>query len=430
MTRLFFRFYVLIFLILGATIVADLYVLSLSPPLENLEVVEHGITGGAKLVRNYLLTIPEDQWDATIQEIARSFEHDVKIIGVSELDIPEYAVGRLLSGIPSVFYQDAQETGWLITPISEQKFLIFGPYRDFIGPDMKYWIIAYGSILLFTAIALVLLLRPVMKQFRIIEKTAGQIAQGDLSARIHEKHLSANSSLAHSFNSMAERTETMLRTQRELLQAVSHELRTPLARFRFGLDLLATAEDATTQKKQIQVMDDAVQDLDDLVDELLRYVRQEGSLQALHREPVSLKNTLEEIVRKRRDLKPEIEFKYGPNFSAKEWSMMADARGLERALDNVLSNASKHARSAVEIDISEENGFYRIQVDDDGPGIAPGDRYRVFEPFVRLNESQEGVGLGLALVQRIVTRHGGTVEIDDSPLGGCRISSNWPHHNS
>jgi signal transduction histidine kinase len=67
-----------------------------------------------------------------------------------------------------------------------------------------------------------------------------------------------------------------------------------------------------------------------------------------------------------------------------------------------------------------------IDVDDDGPGIPVADRERAFEPFVRLEETDRGAGLGLALVKRIVANHGGSVMALESPFGGCRIRTFWP----
>ena len=73
-------------------------------------------------------------------------------------------------------------------------------------------------------------------------------------------------------------------------------------------------------------------------------------------------------------------------------------------------------------------GATTIDIDDDGPGIPESERDRVFQPVVRLQDDSpdRGVGLGLALVQRIVAEHGGTVQALASPLGGCRIRTTWP----
>jgi signal transduction histidine kinase len=102
---------------------------------------------------------------------------------------------------------------------------------------------------------------------------------------------------------------------------------------------------------------------------------------------------------------------------------------LKRALGNLLANAARFGESRVVIDIDDSPHELAIVVDDDGPGIPLGDRQRVFEPFVRLEKSGRGAGLGLALVKRIAANHGGTVDAQESPLGGCRIRTVWPREN-
>jgi signal transduction histidine kinase len=110
---------------------------------------------------------------------------------------------------------------------------------------------------------------------------------------------------------------------------------------------------------------------------------------------------------------------------------------LERAVGNVLDNATRHARSTVQIALAVDGDDIVLRVDDDGPGIPEADRERVFERFARLDEgrarSAGGAGLGLALVRTIVQRHGGTVAAMSSDLGGARLHTRlparapWPH---
>ena len=82
------------------------------------------------------------------------------------------------------------------------------------------------------------------------------------------------------------------------------------------------------------------------------------------------------------------------------------------------------------VSLEERDGVVELLVDDDGPGIAPEDRERVFERFTRLDEGRArdagGMGLGLALVKATVERHGGTVTIDEAPLGGARFAIRLP----
>nr|MBA3399472.1 hypothetical protein [Acidimicrobiia bacterium] len=84
-----------------------------------------------------------------------------------------------------------------------------------------------------------------------------------------------------------------------------------------------------------------------------------------------------------------------------------------------------HAETSVVIALGDVGRSVMLTVDDDGPGIAADQRTHVFERFTRLDESRSrtrgGVGLGLSIARDIVVRHGGTVEIDDAPIGGARL---------
>jgi signal transduction histidine kinase len=96
----------------------------------------------------------------------------------------------------------------------------------------------------------------------------------------------------------------------------------------------------------------------------------------------------------------------------------------------VVDNAARHADSGVEISVFNDGDTVRVVVDDDGLGIHPADRERVFERFTRLDDGRArhdgGSGLGLAVVRSILRSHHGTIRIDDSPLGGARFVAELP----
>ena len=115
-----------------------------------------------------------------------------------------------------------------------------------------------------------------MKQFQTVEAAAQTIASGDLSTRIEPKRGFASSKLVQAFNNMAGRTESMVQSQNELLQAVSHELRTPLSRIHFATDLIRTANKDQREEKLL-ALESAADDLDKIVGELMTYVRAEDA---------------------------------------------------------------------------------------------------------------------------------------------------------
>ncbi|KAG1390737.1 hypothetical protein G6F59_015103 [Rhizopus arrhizus] len=103
---------------------------------------------------------------------------------------------------------------------------------------------------------------------------------------------------------------------------------------------------------------------------------------------------------------------------------------MARATLNLLRNALAHARSRVRLQLQRDGDHWQLRVCDDGPGIAAAARERVFPPFTRLDLSRQrttgGVGLGLAMVARIVACHPGSVRVEDSALGGASFVMRWP----
>ncbi|HXV92269.1 MAG TPA: ATP-binding protein, partial [Pseudonocardia sp.] len=101
-----------------------------------------------------------------------------------------------------------------------------------------------------------------------------------------------------------------------------------------------------------------------------------------------------------------------------------------RALQNLVANAARHARSLVQVAVLPAGRWVRLVVDDDGPGIPPEDRLRVFDRFTRLSPDAApesgGAGLGLALVAALVQGRGGTVSAGESHSGGARLDVRWP----
>jgi len=105
-------------------------------------------------------------------------------------------------------------------------------------------------------------------------------------------------------------------------------------------------------------------------------------------------------------------------------------RDLDRLVANLASNGAQHAASSVSFSVQEDDGWVELTVADDGPGVPDDERERIFERFTRLDASrvrhQGGAGLGLAVVRSIVSRHGGYVWADKSPLGGARFTFELP----
>ncbi len=421
MTRLFLRFYFGIIVILMAAWLIQAYVFRRTTVENNIGVIEQALGGGARLARQELAAAGASGYEEKLSELQIQFDYPIGLVARHELPVPPKEVERLNQGEVVLFGSKILAT----VPDTDQ-LLVLGPLPAFAGPSQRDITIGLGSVLLLAASAIAVLLRPLATQLRSVEKAALAIAGGDLAARIDTNRWGKRSvPLTGAFNSMANRVEQLLRSQKELLQAVSHELRTPLARIKFATELLESAEDAHRRSQRIAAIDEATDQLDVLVGELLTYVRlDEGSEQFDHEE-VPIGEILSETVANYAPLYSRVQFDIdvptpGPH-------LVTYRTGLQRAVGNLVSNAGKYSQSKVILSAREQTDVLTISVDDDGPGIAAADRETIFEPFRRLvANSQPGTGLGLALVRRICRRLGGEVTVSGSPLGGARFTITLP----
>ena len=427
MTRLFFRFYLGVLFVLFSAAVVQNVITQRQNATHNLRVVEEALSGGVRLARDTFSAFPQIERQELLHEVQSRFSYPVEIVPFSS--VPEQVALRLAAGDDVVFHYERQG-GMLKTALAgTSDVLSFGPLPQFASPSQLELLIGLIVVLAVTAVAIALLLRPVAQQFRLIERTAMQLAAGDFTARVDERKVPSTRDLAQAFNYMAGRTETMLRTQRELLQAVSHELRTPLARIQFATDLIRTSKTDTERESRLTSVEDAIEELDALVGELLQYVRIETSEPQFPLADVELLPMLQSVIRKNSVLYPDKHFEISDALQRKQPTILADRFGLERALGNLLNNAGQQAASKILIDAEQFSDRIDLIIDDDGPGIAEADRERVFEPFVRLSQSGTGTGLGLAIVRRIATLHGGKVYASVNAFGGCRMQMSMPRQD-
>ncbi|MAI33155.1 MAG: two-component sensor histidine kinase [Rhodopirellula sp.] len=479
MTRLFIRFYVGVVIILVVAWLVQAYIANLSST-QNVNVVENALGGGVRLARDQV----ESFWNEDLAistsnylQIAGKFDYPMDLKSFNDatwLEDPyrqrlidgEVVLLRDYLGIavfpqpkPEKSIADELDSSWRgdsqsMTEAASQRetanqsdserqadaerrtiksadpeyFLLFGPLPQFVGPSPVQVTLGYGIIFLLAALAIAILLRPVAKQFRAVERTATSIAGGDLNARIPTKSRSQDLALVTAFNSMADRTESLVRSQRELLQAVSHELRTPLARIRFATDLIETAKNEDERRNRLNSIDDATEKLDSLVGELLTYARIDSNASEMPSEIVNVWNLVEEAVDFHAPLYPHI--KYTLPADPARLITRAHSASLARAIENLVSNGGQHAKSRVMLSAKTIEQAVLIKIEDDGNGIPEDQWETVFEPFMRLNQGDNrGVGLGLALVQRITKQHKGEVSVSKSTLGGACLTIQLPHHS-
>jgi signal transduction histidine kinase len=277
-----------------------------------------------------------------------------------------------------------------------------------------------------SAMTSVLVAVPFAKRLKAIEIGIDRLARGDFSRGQAPLEGGALGAITTALDRSAERLDRMFAERAELLQAVSHELGTPLSRVRFILALLERAGTEEERARRVRELEREVNELDALSSELVHYV--EADAARLDASTIAVGKVVralvdEERLASKREVETTVEI-------ADDVELEANRRHFARALSNLVRNGLRYTRSKVTVTARDEGEFVVLAVNDDGRGIPEEARERVLQPFVRLEASRTrsggGAGLGLAIVRRIVERHGGTLSIEQSPLGGAALISKWP----
>ena len=291
-----------------------------------------------------------------------------------------------------------------------------------------------GAALLLAAVFALLLVVVALFSWHMTERTlrpvermrqsAEAITASDLSRRVSvpdgDRDLSR---LARTFNDLLARVEAAMDAQRRFVSDASHELKGPVAATKIMLETARAHPEAVDPSTLLSDLANENEQLQGIVADLLALARQdEGRLQ-VNLAPLDLCDLIyEEVASLERRSAVSLDVS-----GVEPLVCAGDAQLLGQALRNLLENAVRYAHSHVAVTCHEVLGstgrLIRISVSDDGPGIAPADRERVFGRFVRLGKDRGratgGTGLGLAVVQGIVERHGGRVYFSDPEIGGA-----------
>ncbi len=290
--------------------------------------------------------------------------------------------------------------------------------------------LACGFLTIITGVVY-LLIRPVQTRLHRMEAAVTKMRKGDLSARVVIDSQDALGQLGATFNDLAEHIQRLIDSQREMTRAVSHELRTPVARIRFGLEMVEDEPDADKRSDYLKGIDSDIEELNKLIDEILTYATLEEGKPSLNFKFIDIDAILQQVRKETQALGTAIIIEHMESQEKNERRLAeCEERYIHRIVQNLVTNAIKYAKTRVRISSACEGGMYRIDVEDDGPGI-PKDKWeKVFQPFARLDDSRTrssgGYGLGLSIVKRIAYWHGGVASVYRSQLGGAKFTVIWP----
>jgi len=283
-------------------------------------------------------------------------------------------------------------------------------------------------VLIISAALCGLLARSITKPIRSLQRTAMDIAAGDLTARASPALAGRTdelASLAHDFDRMAERIQLLLEQQKLLLRDISHELRSPLARLTVSAELVQRGDLPAAARMQSDI-----KTLETMISDLLTLARIDASDKHSRRDPVHIGRLIQRIV-KDASFEGAAETKTVVQTGVFDRYISGDTGLLHSCIENIVRNALKHTPGAgvVEVNIADVSNFrgsmIAITTRDEGTGVPEEALEQIFDPFFRIasqnSHKQGGAGLGLSISKRIATLYGGTVAAQNLPDGGFQV---------
>jgi signal transduction histidine kinase len=273
-------------------------------------------------------------------------------------------------------------------------------------------------------------LRPLSRMTALAESAATNGRLEPLAGRADPQEVAR---LADAFHRLFARLEALIESERRFARDAAHELRTPLTVISGELERFAgDLQLPSIRRESLRIASDQARDMSALVEALLLLGRTEqarGDLQGL-RSAVNLsdmaREATDELGARMPHRKPDVVLE-----SQDEVLVNGDPQLLSAAIRNLLTNALKATSPSghVRVSVFTSQGESVVVVDDDGPGVSPGDRERIFDTFYRsprARAEQSGFGLGLPLLRRVARAHRGDVTVETSPLGGARFEMRMP----
>ncbi|MBQ9003832.1 MAG: HAMP domain-containing histidine kinase [Eggerthellaceae bacterium] len=255
-----------------------------------------------------------------------------------------------------------------------------------------------------------------------MRREAASISADNLGSRIEVPHGDRDlAPLAETLNEMLARIERSLEEEKRFISDASHELKSPIAATSIILDSLRAHPEGADVPRAIDDLTSENERMASVVGDMLALTRYDEGRLNCSPEPIDLMDiVLEEAMALKARSAVEVDLS-----DVQPLTCRADADLLRHVLRNLLDNAARYAESLVKVSCETAESSVVIRVSDDGPGIAPGDRERVFGRFVCLDE-RSGTGLGLPVARTIVDAHGGTLVFCDPVLSGATAKVTLP----
>ncbi|MDN8600162.1 two-component system sensor histidine kinase RstB [Citrobacter sp. S2-9] len=422
MKKLFVQFYLLLFVcFLVMTLLVGL-VYKFTAERAGKQSLDDLMKSSLYLMRSELREIPPRDWGKTLKEMDLNLSFDLRVEPLNKFKLDNVTTQRLREG--DIVALDDQYTFIQRIPRSHYVLAVGPvPYLYFLHQMRLLDVALMAFIAISLAFPVFIWMRPHWQEMLRLESAAQRFGEGHLTERLHFDNGSSFERLGIAFNQMADNINALIASKKQLIDGIAHELRTPLVRLRYRLEM----SDNLSEQESLALNRDIGQ-LEALIEELLTYARLDRPQNELKLTVPDLPAWLIAHLDDVQSVNPEREVHLS-NLASGDYGAL-DMRLMERVLDNLLNNALRYCHSTVHVSLLLAGNQATLRVEDDGTGITPDARERIFEPFVRLDPSRDratgGCGLGLAIVHSIALAMGGSVNCAESTLGGAQFSFTWP----
>jgi len=365
------------------------------------------------------------QWQRKTTFLANKFDGQCHVISRTDKKLDDYVKSHLQQPQSKFGFVD-MDTATIYYPLNDEFTVELGPvsFNTWLSFVSEWF--SWLSVILLNALLAYFYLSYIERQRKNLSKAIVNLPfdfdepKADVYHQIKQ--------LAAHILELQQNNESRLLLQRDLLHGVAHEFRSPMARIQFALDMLEESPE-NEQGKLRKSIHTSLDDLDKLVKELLYYARLKDSESALNYRKVSLVELCKSAIEQVSPFYHEINFELD-ELSFDVVDITADENLTKRMIVNLLRNAGRFATSICRVSLYFTENEVTLIIEDDGVGIPPGKTERIFEPFTRLDPSRSrdsgGCGLGLAIVDSIIKKHNGVIEVVNGKLAGACFQITLP----
>ena len=291
--------------------------------------------------------------------------------------------------------------------------------------------VAIGVALLCVGLAIfsnAIFINNVVEPVAVVSDAARRISAGSYGILIDNHYRDELGELVDNINDMSRKIGESEKMKSEFISSVSHELRTPLTAINGWGETLLADESGDVQQlhRGLGIIVKESRRLTDMVEELLQFSRMEDGRFTLQVEDVDLQAELEDAVYTYRELFQQdgIALEYTSDKAVYEEPITGDPDRLKQVFCNLLDNAAKHGGSGkrIAVHLRQADDGYEIAIRDFGPGIPEAELPYVKQKFYKGSSKARGSGIGLAVCDEIVHRHGGTLTIENAQGGGTVVT--------